>query len=85
MIDGIVFCIRGSSIACMLMLANPLLINFKMCLKLLIISDTLVKLMEYGEEDDDLEENYEELLSGNSSALDSNSGSVAARKPFWAL
>ncbi|XP_042975335.1 protein RIK-like isoform X3 [Carya illinoinensis] len=49
------------------------------------VPDTLVKLMEYGEEDDDLEENYEELLSGNSSALDSNSGSVAARKPFWAL
>lgn len=34
--------------------------------------------MEYGEEDDDPEENYEEPLSGNSSA-------VAARKPFWAL
>ncbi|KAF5457652.1 hypothetical protein F2P56_021738 [Juglans regia] len=48
------------------------------------VPDTLVKLMEYGEEDDDVEENYEELLSGNSSAL-SNSGSVAARKPFWAL
>lgn len=42
------------------------------------VSDTLVKLMEYGEEDDDLEENYEESLGGSSSA-------VAARKPFWAL
>ncbi|KAB1211519.1 Protein RIK [Morella rubra] len=42
------------------------------------VPDTLVKLMEYGEEDDDLEENYEESLGGSSSA-------VAARKPFWAL
>ncbi|KAF3971151.1 hypothetical protein CMV_005227 [Castanea mollissima] len=42
------------------------------------VPDTLVGLMEYGEEDDDPEENYEEPLSGNSSA-------VAARKPFWAL
>lgn len=57
---------------------SPHLINFKMCLKLLVFSDTLIKLMEYGEEDDDLEENYGELPSGSSSA-------VAARKPFWAL
>lgn len=49
-------------------------INFKMR----PVSDTLVKLMEYGEEDDDLEENYEESLGGSSSA-------VATRKPFWAL
>jgi hypothetical protein len=49
-----------------------------MCLKLLVISDTLVKLMEYGDEDDDPDEYYEESLSGNSSA-------VAAQKPFWAV
>ncbi|XP_059450295.1 protein RIK isoform X2 [Corylus avellana] len=43
------------------------------------VPDTLVKLMEYGEEDDDPEENYEESVSGKSSAV------AAARKPFWAL
>ena len=35
--------------------------------------------MEYGEEDDDPEESYEESVSGNSSAV------ASARKPFWAL
>ncbi|KAE8021804.1 hypothetical protein FH972_007665 [Carpinus fangiana] len=43
------------------------------------VPDTLVKLMEYGEEDDDPEESYEESGSGKSSAV------AAARKPFWAL
>lgn len=42
------------------------------------IPDTLVKLMEYGEDDDDSEETDEELHTGNSVA-------VTARKPFWAL
>ncbi|GMY12905.1 protein RIK isoform X1 [Fagus crenata] len=42
------------------------------------VPDTLVKLMEYGDEDDDPDEYYEESLSGNSSA-------VAAQKPFWAV
>ncbi|XP_057994150.1 protein RIK isoform X2 [Hevea brasiliensis] len=43
-----------------------------------VVSDTLVKLMEYGEEDDDGEETSEESDPGNSST-------VAVRKPFWAL
>ncbi|PON83491.1 hypothetical protein TorRG33x02_207630 [Trema orientale] len=43
------------------------------------VPDTLVKLMEYGDDDeDDYEGNSEEPLGSNSS-------SVAARKPFWAL
>ncbi|PON46177.1 hypothetical protein PanWU01x14_253010 [Parasponia andersonii] len=43
------------------------------------VPDTLVKLMEYGDDDeDDYEGNSEE-------PLDSNSSSVAALKPFWAL
>ncbi|CAK7355700.1 unnamed protein product [Dovyalis caffra] len=42
------------------------------------VPDTLVKLMEYGEEDDDPEETSEESPNGNSSV-------VAVRKPFWAL
>lgn len=42
------------------------------------IADTLVKLMEYGEDDDDSEETDEELHIGNFVA-------VTARKPFWAL
>ncbi|BFG26546.1 hypothetical protein CerSpe_128200 [Prunus speciosa] len=42
------------------------------------VPDTLVKLMEYGEDDDDSEETNEELPT-------SNSGAVTARKPFWAL
>jgi hypothetical protein len=58
--------------------AYSLYVLFTMWLQLLVFSDTLVKLMEYGEEDDDPEENYEESVSGKSSA-------VAARKPFWAL
>ncbi|KAG2715521.1 hypothetical protein I3843_03G084800 [Carya illinoinensis] len=41
------------------------------------VPDTLFKLMEYGEGDDDPEENHEEPPSGSSSAV--------ARKPFWAL
>jgi hypothetical protein len=58
--------------------AYSLYVLFTMWLQLLVFSDTLVKLMEYGEEDDDPEENYEESVSGKSST-------VAARKPFWAL
>ncbi|XP_021805981.1 protein RIK isoform X1 [Prunus avium] len=42
------------------------------------VPDTLVRLMEYGEDDDDSEETKEELPT-------SNSGAVTARKPFWAL
>ncbi|XP_048231105.1 protein RIK isoform X1 [Ricinus communis] len=42
-----------------------------------VVSDTLVKLMEYGEEDDDPEESEEPDLG--------NSRVVADRKPFWAL
>ncbi|XP_008230877.1 PREDICTED: protein RIK isoform X2 [Prunus mume] len=42
------------------------------------VPDTLVKLMEYGEDDDDSEETNKELPT-------SNSGAVTARKPFWAL
>ncbi|XP_015867703.3 protein RIK isoform X2 [Ziziphus jujuba] len=42
------------------------------------VPDTLVKLMEYGEDDDDSEETSEESLGGNL-------GAVSARKPFWAL
>ncbi|KAH7532723.1 hypothetical protein FEM48_Zijuj04G0052600 [Ziziphus jujuba var. spinosa] len=42
------------------------------------VPDTLVKLMEYGEDDDDSEETREESLGGNL-------GAVSARKPFWAL
>ncbi|XP_065855351.1 protein RIK isoform X2 [Euphorbia lathyris] len=41
------------------------------------VPDTLVKLMEYGEEDDDPDETCEESDHGNSTA--------AVRKPFWAL
>ncbi|KAJ6421548.1 hypothetical protein OIU84_028843 [Salix udensis] len=43
-----------------------------------VVSDTLVKLMEYGEEDDDPEETDEESPNGKSSVM-------AVRKPFWAL
>lgn len=43
-----------------------------------VVSDTLVKLMEYGEEDDDPEDTSEESPNGKSSV-------VAVRKPFWAL
>ncbi|KDP27241.1 hypothetical protein JCGZ_19940 [Jatropha curcas] len=48
-----------------------------------VVSDTLVKLMEYGEEDDDPEETNEE--SDHSNILHGNSHAVAVRKPFWAL
>ncbi|KAJ0099759.1 hypothetical protein Patl1_21726 [Pistacia atlantica] len=48
------------------------------------IPDTLVKLMEYGEDDDDLEETGEESLTSDSS-FSLNSNKVAVRKPFWAL
>lgn len=42
--------------------------------------DTLVKLMEYGEEeDDDAEEGVESLNSKNTT------GGLASRKPFWAV
>ncbi|XP_008460254.2 protein RIK isoform X2 [Cucumis melo] len=44
-----------------------------------VISDTLVKLMEYGEEDDDSEEGVESLNSVNTT------GAIAIRKPFWAV
>jgi hypothetical protein len=59
--------------------AYSLYVLFILWLQLLVFSDTLVKLMEYGEEDDDPEESYEESVSGKSSAV------AAARKPFWAL
>lgn len=39
-------------------------------------SDTLVKLMEYGDEDDDPDETSTESL---------NSSTYASRKPFWAI
>lgn len=42
-------------------------------------TDTLVKLMEYGEEDDDSEEGVESLNSVNTT------GAIAIRKPFWAV
>ncbi|XP_061947858.1 protein RIK isoform X2 [Populus nigra] len=42
------------------------------------VPDTLVKLMEYGEEDDDPEDTSEESPNGKSSI-------AAVRKPFWAL
>ncbi|KAM5581207.1 protein RIK [Rosa sericea] len=42
------------------------------------VPDTLVKLMEYGEDDDDSEDTDEQSPTSNSVA-------VAARKPFWAL
>ncbi|KAH8483557.1 hypothetical protein H0E87_028094 [Populus deltoides] len=42
------------------------------------VPDTLVKLMEYGEEDDDPEDTSEESPNGKSSV-------TAVRKPFWAL
>uniref|UniRef100_A0A2P2LTF2 Protein RIK n=2 Tax=Rhizophora mucronata TaxID=61149 RepID=A0A2P2LTF2_RHIMU len=41
------------------------------------VPDTLVKLMEYGEEDDDYEESSEEPFKGN--------GTLPVRKPFWAV
>ncbi|XP_023514657.1 protein RIK isoform X1 [Cucurbita pepo subsp. pepo] len=45
-----------------------------------VVSDTLVKLMEYGEEeDDDAEEGVESLNSKNTT------GGLASRKPFWAV
>ncbi|KAI3439500.1 uncharacterized protein J3R85_004706 [Psidium guajava] len=43
-----------------------------------IIPDTLVKLMEYGDEDDDPDESSEESLGSNSTA-------VTTQKPFWAV
>ncbi|XP_044505386.1 protein RIK-like isoform X2 [Mangifera indica] len=48
------------------------------------IPDTLVKLMEYGEDDDDLEETGKESLTSDSS-FSLNSDKVNVRKPFWAL
>lgn len=43
-----------------------------------VVADTLVKLMEYGEEDDDPEDSEESLRSRNSCV-------IAGRKPFWAV
>lgn len=54
---------------------------FKFVSSPLIISDTLVKLMEYGDDDDDFEENTEEPLGRNQGPA----AAAAARKPFWAL
>ncbi|XP_024016881.1 protein RIK isoform X1 [Morus notabilis] len=45
------------------------------------VPDTLVKLMEYGDDDDDFEENTEEPLGRNQGPT----AAAAARKPFWAL
>ncbi|CAK9162990.1 unnamed protein product [Ilex paraguariensis] len=42
------------------------------------LPDTLVKLMEYGDEDEDLEETTEEPFKDNSDAL-------PVQKPFWAV
>ncbi|KAL4382632.1 hypothetical protein AHAS_Ahas04G0252900 [Arachis hypogaea] len=42
------------------------------------VPDTLVKLMEYGDEDDDLDDSSEESLA-------SSPRKVGAQKPFWAL
>ena len=42
------------------------------------MSDTLVKLMEYGDEDDDLDDSGEESVGHATQAS-------GARKPFWAL
>ncbi|KAK9271673.1 hypothetical protein L1049_002036 [Liquidambar formosana] len=42
------------------------------------VPDTLIRLMEYGDEDDDAEETIEESLRSNSNA-------VATPKPFWAI
>ncbi|KAL6961185.1 hypothetical protein U1Q18_038949 [Sarracenia purpurea var. burkii] len=47
--------------------------------KLESVPDTLIKLMEYGEEDDDPDEITEEQL------FKSNSNGLAAQKPFWAV
>ncbi|XP_062106498.1 protein RIK isoform X2 [Humulus lupulus] len=47
------------------------------------VPDTLVKLLEYGDDDDDDDDDGSEENSRESSG--GNSGSVAARKPFWAL
>lgn len=44
----------------------------------LFISDTLVKLMEYGEDDDDLDDSSEESLPHATRA-------IGVQKPFWAL
>ena len=48
------------------------------CVIYLFISDTLVKLMEYGDEDDDLDDSSEESLASTTCA-------VGVQKPFWAL
>ncbi|KAK7273326.1 hypothetical protein RIF29_14375 [Crotalaria pallida] len=42
------------------------------------VPDTLVKLMEYGEDDDDLDDSSEEALPRTTPA-------IGIQKPFWAL
>lgn len=42
------------------------------------VPDTLVKLMEYGEDDDDLDDSSEESLPHATRA-------IGVQKPFWAL
>lgn len=42
------------------------------------ISDTLIKLMEYGEDDDDVDDSSEEPLPRSTQAN-------GVQKPFWAL
>lgn len=46
---------------------------------LLVVSDTLIKLMEYGKEDDDPDEIAEEPSKSNSNGFSVNP------KPFWAV
>ncbi|KAJ8749682.1 hypothetical protein K2173_010102 [Erythroxylum novogranatense] len=52
--------------------------NYTSKVKSETVPDTLIKLMEYGEDDDDPEGTSEESLHGNFSTL-------AVRKPFWAI
>lgn len=58
-------------------MVNLILLLF-VSLTILVVSDTLSKLMEYGEEDDDPDEAGEESCKNNSSV-------AVAPKPFWAV
>lgn len=58
-------------------MVNLMLLLF-VSLTILVVSDTLSKLMEYGEEDDDPDEAGEESCKNNCSV-------GVAPKPFWAV
>ncbi|GKU97348.1 hypothetical protein SLEP1_g10504 [Rubroshorea leprosula] len=47
-------------------------------LYVLVVSDTMVKLMEYGDDDDEFEEICDETFNRNSNI-------VTVQKPLWAL